>query len=96
MKLHDILAYSSTAIYNRKKRSFFTIFGVVVGIAAIISLLSLGNGLEETIDSQFEMGFPLDTITISKQTTIMSRTDFEVTLFINDTGLVEEIENVDL
>ena len=96
MKLHDIFRYSSTAIYNRKKRSVFTIFGVVVGIAAIISLLALGTGLEKTIDSQFEMGFPLDTITISKQTSIMSRTDFDVTLFINDTSLVEEIENVDL
>ena len=92
MKLHDIFRYSSTAIYNRKKRSVFTIFGVVVGIAAIISLLALGNGLEETIDYQFELGFPTGQLTVAKQTSIMSRTDFEVTLFINDTSLVEEIE----
>jgi putative ABC transport system permease protein len=96
MKLHDILNYSSTAIFNRKKRSIFTVFGVVVGIAAIISLLALGNGLEKTIDYQFELGFPTDTVTISKQTTIMSRTDFEVILFVNDTSLVEEIEDVEL
>ena len=95
MKLHDIFNYSGTAILNRKKRSVFTVFGVVVGIAAIISLFALGTGLEETINEQFELGFPTDQITIAKQTSIMSRTDFEITLFINDTALVEELDNVE-
>ncbi len=95
MKIQDIFRYSGLTLLNRKKRSIFTIFGVIVGIAAIISLLALGKGLELTIDEQFERGFPTNTITISKQTSIMSRTDFEVKLFINDTTLVEELDHVE-
>ncbi len=95
LKIRDILKYSGLTLLNRKKRSIFTIFSVTVGIAAIISLLALGEGLELTIDEQFERGFPTNTITISKQTSIMSRTDFEVKLFINDTSIVEELDNVE-
>lgn len=95
MKIRDIIGYSGITLINRKKRTIFTTIGVVVGIAAIISLLALGEGLEKTINSEFDKGFSTDTITIAKQTSIMSRTDFEVTLYINDSFLVEDLEHVE-
>jgi putative ABC transport system permease protein len=39
---------------NRKLRSWLTMLGVFIGIAAIIALLSLGQGLKNAIDEQFE------------------------------------------
>ncbi|WP_371805426.1 ABC transporter permease [Candidatus Lokiarchaeum ossiferum] len=95
MKIRDILGYSGITLISRKKRAMFTTIGVVVGIAAIISLLALGEGLEQTINDEFDKGFSTDTITIAKQTSIMSRTDFEVSLYINDSSLVENLTLVE-
>src|SRR3989344_2860900 len=38
---------------NRKLRSWLTMLGIFIGIALIVSLISLGQGLEEAIVSQF-------------------------------------------
>jgi len=47
------MAYNS--LKRRKLRSALTLLGIVIGIAAVISLISLGQGLESAIDEQFEM-----------------------------------------
>ncbi len=39
---------------HRKIRSWLTILGVVIGIAAIISLVSVGEGMEHAITKQFD------------------------------------------
>lgn len=41
-------------IRRRKLRSWLTLIGVFIGIAAIISLITLGQGLENAIEKQFE------------------------------------------
>ncbi|MBT4824061.1 ABC transporter permease [Candidatus Woesearchaeota archaeon] len=41
-------------IRNRKIRSWLTMLGIFIGIAAIVALLSLGQGLKSAIDEQFE------------------------------------------
>ncbi len=40
---------------KRKKRSFLTIFSIVIGIASVVSIVSLGYGLEDVINEQFEI-----------------------------------------
>ena len=48
--------YVSLAINNlmhRKLRSWLTLLGIVIGIAAVISFVSLGNSLEQAITGQF-------------------------------------------
>lgn len=61
-----MLDYLQLAIVNlahRKKRSYLTIIGILIGIAAVVALLSVGKGMEEAIVAQFErMGS--NTITI--------------------------------
>ena len=42
-------------IASRKKRSFLTIIAIVIGVCAVVSLVSLGVGLQVTINEQFEM-----------------------------------------
>jgi putative ABC transport system permease protein len=41
-------------IRRRKLRSWLTLIGVFIGIAAIVSLITLGQGLENAISSQFD------------------------------------------
>jgi len=48
--------YSKLAFRNLKKRSlrsWLTLLGIFIGIAAVVSLISLGEGLEEAITGQF-------------------------------------------
>ena len=41
-------------IKRRKLRSWLTLLGVFIGIAAIVSLITLGQGLQNAIEGQFE------------------------------------------
>ncbi|MEK6907274.1 MAG: ABC transporter permease, partial [Nanoarchaeota archaeon] len=47
-----LLAINS--ITHRKIRSWLTIIGIIIGVAAIISLITISRGLENTIQEQFE------------------------------------------
>jgi len=40
---------------RRKLRSWLTLIGIIIGIAAIISLISLGEGLQNALSKQFAM-----------------------------------------
>ncbi len=39
---------------KRKKRTALTMLGIFIGIAAVVALVSLGQGLQQTINDQFE------------------------------------------
>lgn len=58
------LAYNS--LKHRKIRSWLTIIGIIIGIAAIISLITVSQGLENTIEEQFEL-FGKDRILIAAE-----------------------------
>jgi putative ABC transport system permease protein len=47
------LATAWTAVVTHKLRSFLTILGVVIGIAAVIILMSVGNGVQASILNNF-------------------------------------------
>ena len=65
MKPEDVLSYSFSAIKLRKLRAGLTTLGVVIGIAAIVALLSISQGLQSTITAQLERGFATDTLIVS-------------------------------
>lgn len=65
MKAQDILSYSFGAIRLRKLRAGLTILGVVIGIAAIVALLSITQGLQATITRQLQTGFATNTLIVS-------------------------------
>ena len=51
-----ILDYFVLALKNVRKRgirSWLTVLGIFVGIATVVSLVSLGNGLQAAINAQF-------------------------------------------
>ena len=65
MKTRDVFSYSFSAIKLRKLRAGLTILGVVIGIAAIVALLSITQGLQTTITGQLEKGLSADTLIVT-------------------------------
>ena len=52
MKSYFFLAFNN--LKRRKLRAWLTILGIFIGIAAVVSLISLGQGLQAFINEQFE------------------------------------------
>jgi putative ABC transport system permease protein len=65
MKARDVFSYSLSAIKLRKLRAALTILGVVIGIAAIVALLGITQGVESTITSELSQGLATDTLIIT-------------------------------
>ncbi len=65
MRTRDVFSYSFSAIRLRKLRAGLTTLGVVIGIAAIVALLSITTGLQNTITTQLNQGLATDTLIVS-------------------------------
>ena len=52
--LVDYFLMAVNSITHRKLRSWLTVIGIIIGVAAIISLITTSRSLESTIESQFE------------------------------------------
>jgi putative ABC transport system permease protein len=68
MKTRDIFSYSFSAIKLRKLRAALTTLGVVIGIAAIVALLGITQGLTNTIQTQLSQGLATDTLIVTTST----------------------------
>lgn len=64
MRISDVFGYSFSAIKLRKLRAALTTLGVVIGIAAIVALLSITTGLQTTITGQLERSLAADTLIV--------------------------------
>ncbi len=49
----DFFKFAINNIKTRKLRSWLTIIGIVIGVAAIVGLISIGQGLENAVVEQF-------------------------------------------
>ncbi len=54
MQVFDFLELAITNLQHRKLRSWLTMIGIFIGIAAVVSLISLGKGMQQAITKQFE------------------------------------------
>ena len=52
--ISDYFVFALKSIRRRGLRSWLTMIGIFIGIAAVVSLISLGQGLEDSITGQFE------------------------------------------
>ncbi len=68
MRSRDVFSYSFSAIKLRKLRAGLTTLGVVIGIAAIVALLSVTQGLQTTITNQLNQGLAADTLIVTVNT----------------------------
>jgi putative ABC transport system permease protein len=65
MKTIDIFGYSFNAIKLRKLRAALTTLGVIIGIAAIVALLSITQGLQATITNSLQQGLSTNTLIVT-------------------------------
>jgi putative ABC transport system permease protein len=64
MRVSDVFHYSFSAIKLRKLRAALTTLGVIIGIAAIVALLSITQGLQTAITDQLQRGLSADTLIV--------------------------------
>lgn len=64
MKLIDIMKLSMDGIAHRRLRSWLTILGIVIGVAAVVALVSIGQGLQAMVTEQLS-GLGAELITVS-------------------------------
>ncbi|MDD5417713.1 MAG: ABC transporter permease [Candidatus Nanoarchaeia archaeon] len=68
MKLNDLFNLTFKTIFQRSTRSWLTIIGIVIGIAAVVALNTLGQGLKVAVNLQLGfLGADLIQITAGKQ-----------------------------
>ncbi len=51
-QLMDYLRQAVSAIFSHKLRTFLSVLGILIGVAAVIAMLALGQGASETISRQ--------------------------------------------
>ena len=54
MKLRDYVELSLSNLWKRKLRTFLTTFGVVIGIGALVAMVSFGKGIQRNVTESFE------------------------------------------
>jgi len=103
MKTGDIFGYAFGAIRLRKLRAGLTTLGVVIGIAAIVALLSISQGLQATITDQLQSGLATDTLVVSPGGGgafsgfgggIGGGSGSDFSLLVSDVSLINDIDGV--
>jgi len=93
--IKDFFVFSFTGMKKRKLRSWLTLLGIFIGIAAVVSLISLGTGLRTAIEGQFG-SISADTLTIQNagsgfgppgSTAVAKLTDHDVKLLESVSGV---------
>jgi putative ABC transport system permease protein len=70
MRYGDVLVFSYRTLLDQKLRSVLTMFGLIIGIAAVILLTSMGHGLHRFVLTEFtQFGTHIAKITPGKKST---------------------------
>lgn len=88
----DYFLLALKSISHRKLRSWLTVIGIVIGVAAIISLITLSRSLEDTIEDQFDQ-FGANRILVSAKGFQGPGTSQGLT--IDDVETIEKISGLD-
>lgn len=64
MKFNDIVKLSMNNLSHRGLRSWLTILGIVIGVAAVVAIISIGTGAQQAILNQIG-GLGANIITVS-------------------------------
>ncbi len=64
MKLKDSVKLSVNSIMNRRLRSWLTLLGIIIGVAAVVAIISIGEGAQASVTERLS-GLGADIITVS-------------------------------
>jgi len=79
---------------SQKKRTFLTLLGIFIGIAAVVSLISLGQGLKTSIDRQFSL-MGADKVFVQPGASMASFGVSTVKLTADDLAAIKSVPGVD-
>jgi putative ABC transport system permease protein len=63
--VRDFMALAGSSILHRRVRSWLTVIGVFIGITAVVALISIGLGLERTVNDEVAKVFGVDTFLLA-------------------------------
>ena len=95
--MKDFVLLSFNNLRRRKLRSWLTMIGIFIGIAAVVALISLGQGLQNAIEQQFEQ-FGSDRIIVQErglQGPPGSGTSLSTKLSDKDLKVVKDIKGIE-
>lgn len=97
MRLYRLLIEALESLNANKLRSMLTVLGIVIGVAAVIAMLSIGRGAQASITSRIEsMGTNLVYISpgSTSQGGVQSASGSAGTLTLDDAKALENVANV--
>lgn len=97
MNIYTNFIESLDSLYANKLRSALTILGIVIGVAAVIAMLSIGKGAQQSITSQIEsIGTNLVYVSPGSVSTngVASAPGSASTLTQDDATAIAELSNV--
>ena len=90
----ELFSIAFRNLRTQKLRSVLTLLGIVIAIAAIIAIVSLGDALNSAVTVEFEkMG--LDTLAVEPGTGLGMQTAISRTLKDSDIGIIESVPGVE-
>jgi putative ABC transport system permease protein len=98
MKLYRLFLESIESLSGNKLRSMLTVLGIVIGVAAVIAMLSIGRGAQASITSRIEsMGTNLIYVTpgSTSQSGVQSASGSAGTLTLDDADALANLANVE-
>lgn len=99
MKLFESFAMAGRSLFANKLRSSLTMLGIIIGVGAVISLMSIGRGAQQMITSTFE-GLGSNLLTVIPRTSDaegaigMSYAMMSPTLTLDDAKALERIPGI--
>jgi len=90
----NYLLLAIDSIKHRRLRSWLTMIGIFIGVAAVVSLISLGQGMQSSIESQFEMMGANKLIIMPGVGMGMMPTSEELTS--KDLAIIEKVKGVEI
>ncbi|MHA2209307.1 MAG: ABC transporter permease [Candidatus Thorarchaeota archaeon] len=98
MKGKDTFTFALDAVRLRKVRAALTTLGVIVGIAAIVALMSISQGYQVALTENFETGLSADTLTVTSGRGLFGKqTDPDpFILYLNSTERIQSVAHVEI
>lgn len=91
--IKDYLTIIFRNFARRRVRGWLTVVGILIGIAAVVSLVSLGQGLQVYISEQFEL-MGADKIMIMPGKGLMGAMSTDITLTNDDLNTIKKVKGV--
>jgi len=98
MPILAIIKISLKSLQRNKTRTFLTMLGIIIGVAAVITMLAIGQGAKKIVDDQISsMGTNVLTISsnFSSRTTVRTEAGTGTMLKIDDVeAILEQVKGV--